>query len=100
MQVNNIWCVKKQFIRPIIRIFQTAYYIKYYDIFDTCDGHVYCDYAGRQQERTIYLPLIIQGASYYSDIGESEYDSQISVSPMNVKQERIKFKKTRFVIIE
>jgi hypothetical protein len=44
-----------------------------------------------------YLPVITQGASYYSDIGESEYDSQICVSPTNPKQERIKLKAT-FVI--
>jgi hypothetical protein len=31
------------------------------------------------------LPVNTEGDSYYSDIGESEYDSQISLSPTNVK---------------
>jgi len=31
------------------------------------------------------LPVNFQGASYYSDNGETEYDSRISQSPISVK---------------
>jgi len=67
-------------------------HIKFYGVFDTCDGHVYCNYTGRQQGKK-YLPVNTQGAAYYSGLGESECDSQISLSSTNAKQEIIKRKK-------
>ena len=44
-------------MKPTIRIFQTACYIKFYDILDTYDGHVYCDYTGRKQEKKMFFLL-------------------------------------------
>lgn len=44
------------------------------------------------------LPVITQGDSYNFDIAESVCDNQIALSPTSVKEERIKLKKTMFVI--
>jgi hypothetical protein len=44
-----------------------------------------------QQKNLFSLPVKILGDSYSFDIGESEYDNQIALSPTKVMEEGIKW---------